>query len=70
MRLRNLTGIMLSRGIDVSHQTIARCVNTIDPELGKQVMLDLLHRKKLVLLDPKHEIKEICRSNKISDYEI
>ena len=36
LSLRNLAEIMLSRGIDVSHQTIARWVKTIGPELGKQ----------------------------------
>ena len=36
LSLRNLAEIMLSRGIDVSHQTIARWVNTIGSEMGKQ----------------------------------
>jgi transposase-like protein len=38
LSLRNLAEIMLSRGIDVSHQTIARWVKTIGPELGKQAL--------------------------------
>ncbi len=36
LSLRNLAEIMLSRGIDVSHQTIARWVKIVGAELGKQ----------------------------------
>ncbi len=36
LSLRNLSEIMLSRGIDVSHQTIARWIKKIGPEVGKK----------------------------------
>ena len=34
LSLRNLAEIMLSRGIDVSHQTIARWVKSVGSEMG------------------------------------
>jgi transposase-like protein len=36
LSLRNLAEIMLSRGIDLSHQTIARWIKKLGPEMGKE----------------------------------
>ena len=47
LSLRNLAEIMLSRNIDVSHQTIARWIKKIGPEIGKKARLHWGNRRTI-----------------------
>jgi len=47
LSLRNLSEIMLSRGIDVSHQTIARWIKKIGPEIGKKARSNWSNRRTI-----------------------